>query len=221
MRSRSIFQSGLLAGLLVAVASASPACGKKRDHDQSTSASEPSAKLRQPRPGASKESATTDAKFLVRISLTRGSTGPHAKATQIHVSIIDDKLYYIETPYDGPGTTPVAGARTNVVAHLTDSEQRAIAQSLRDLSLFDVETLQAPKMPDGPHSYVSMDVKLRAGGKEHEFALSGATSLPPQGETAFATTAGYRGVMRLVDDLSALAKEKRASAGAPAPVAPK
>ncbi len=220
MRSRSIPQSGLVAGLLVAVACTAPACGKKHEQDRSAAKTDPLAKLRQPKPGSDQGSDTTDAKFLVKISMTRGSTGRDASATQIHISVIDDKLYYVETPYSGAKATS-PGARTNVVAHLTDAEQRAIAQSLRDLSLFDVETLEAPKMPDGPHSYASMDVKLRAGGKEHEFALSGVTSLPSQGETAFATTAGYRGVMRLVDDLSALAKEKRASAGAPAPVAPK
>ncbi len=220
MRSRSILQTGLLAGLFVAIAAAAPACGKKRAHDRAASA-DPQPKPSQPQPDSDEGSALANAKFLVQVSLTRGRTGPDASATQIHISIIDDRLYFAETPYGGPGSSPPDSARTTVATSLTNDEQRAVAQSLRDLSLFDVETIKAPKMPGGPHSYASIDVKLRAGGKEHEFAMAGVTALPDEGETAFATTAGFRAVMRLVDDLSALAREKRASAQAPAPVTPK
>jgi hypothetical protein len=157
------------------------------------------------------KNARDRAAFLVQISLTEGEKGRDSNATQTHISIMDDRLFFTETPHGGFADRR---PRINVAAALGAEERAALEQSIRDLGLLAVGTIKTTKLPDGPHAYASLTAKVRLNGKEHSFALSGVTSLPGAGATAFAETSGYRAVTRLVADIGRLARAKQP---APAP----
>lgn len=166
------------------------------------------AKVAEERGATARDKAT----FLVQISLTSGEQGKDSNATQTHVSIIDDRLFFTETPR---GAFANKRPRLNVAVTLDQDERRTLEQALKDLGLFEIETIKTTKQPDGPHSYASMTVKLRLDAKEHSFALSGVTGLPGAGATAFAATSGYKGVTRFIEDVARLARTKHADSDAP------
>jgi hypothetical protein len=143
----------------------------------------------------------------VQISLTTGERGRDSNTTQTHISIIDDRVFFTETPR---GAFANKRPRVNVAAALTATERADLEQALRDLGLLAVQTIKTTKQPSGPHSFASMTAKMRLNGKEHSFALSGVTAVPAAGATAFAETTGYRAVMRFVADVERLARTKQA-----------
>lgn len=152
------------------------------------------------------------ANFLVQISLTAGERSRDSNTVQTHLSIIDDRMFFTETPR---GAFANKRPRLNVAAVLTASERADLEQALRDLGLLSVQTIKTTKEPSGPHSFASMKAKLRLNGKEHSFALSGVTAVPPAGATAFSETTGYRSVMRFIADVERLARTKQADMDAP------
>ncbi|HUH03732.1 MAG TPA: hypothetical protein VML75_17175 [Kofleriaceae bacterium] len=201
--NRITLPTAMFVALMVVMA---PGCSKKNAAEAEPSVAAHDAGAM--RDAANRGATMRDrASFLVQISLTAGERGRDSSATQTHVSIMDDRLFFTETPRGAfAGKRP----RLNVAAALTAAERDDLEQALRDLGLLTIQTIKTTKEPRGPHSFASMTAKMRLNGKEHSFALSGVTAVPPAGATAFSETTGYRAVMRFLADVERLARTKQA-----------
>jgi hypothetical protein len=197
--------SMVLLGLALAAS-----CGKSGE-DDSASAAPPPQPVKPARDGEGSDTgerkrAFADATLLVQLSVTDSRYGARAAVVQTHVTLADDALFVVETPSGAAGGED---DRVKLSATLSADERAAVEQSIRDLGLLHTGSVKASKTPTGDYRHVAISARLRLDDREHSFSLAGVSEVGGEA-TAFAELGGYRGVLRLVDELRAIASMKKA-----------